>query len=52
LDKIKKSNDFESAVCWVINTGEHCKNIIQGLEETVETSLEESFREQINFSDE
>jgi len=31
LEKIKKSNDFESAVCWVVNTGEHCKNIISGL---------------------
>ena len=52
LEKIKKSNDFESAVCWVINTGEHCKNIISGLEETTETHLDETFRDQVNFSDE
>ena len=52
IEKIKKSNDFEAAVCWVINTGEHCKNIISGLEETVETNLDEAFREQVSFSDE
>lgn len=31
FEKIKKSNDFESAVCYVVNTGEHCKNIVEAL---------------------
>lgn len=51
FDKIKKAQNFEQTVCWVVNTGEHCKNIISGLEETVETSLDPAFREQLNFSD-
>ena len=30
-DKIKKAPDFEQAVCYVINTGAHSKDMLAGL---------------------
>lgn len=36
-------------MCYTINTGEHCKNIISGLEEKVDSMLDPMYREQINF---
>jgi hypothetical protein len=34
FEKTKKSQAFEETVCWVINTAEYCKNIIEGVRES------------------
>lgn len=52
FDKIKKNNNYEQTVCYVINTGEHCKNIISGLEEKADSMLDSVYKDQIKFDDE
>lgn len=44
LEKIKKAANYEQTVCYIINTGEHCKNIISGLEEKVDSMLDPKYR--------
>ena len=32
FDKCKRSADtFEENICWIVNTAEYCKNIIEGV---------------------
>jgi hypothetical protein len=52
-DKSKRNVDqFEEIICWIVNTGEYCKNIIEGVREVFETSIDPAFAESIEFNNE
>lgn len=36
FEKTKRGDHLEENICWVINTGEYCKNIIDGVREVLE----------------
>lgn len=53
FDKSKRSGEaFEDNICWIINTGEYCKNIIEGVREVFETAIDPAFADSIDFSHE
>jgi hypothetical protein len=41
FDKCKRSADtFEENICWIVNTAEYCKNIIEGVREVFELAID------------
>mmetsp|Transcript_30498 Transcript_30498/g.27741 ORF Transcript_30498/g.27741 Transcript_30498/m.27741 type:complete len:95 (+) Transcript_30498:623-907(+) len=52
-EKIKnKDETFEIFCCLVINTGEYCKDTLQGLVDTVKNYLDSPFKDKVNYDDE
>jgi vacuolar protein sorting-associated protein 53 len=52
FEKCKRAEQFEETVCWVVNTGEYCKNIIEGVKEVFENVIDPAFADSIEFSQE
>lgn len=48
FDKSKRAGDqFEETICWIVNTGEYCKNIIEGVREVFEGVIDPAFTDNI-----
>lgn len=53
FEKSKRCGEaFEETICWIVNTGEYCKNIIEGVREVFEGAIEPAFADSIEFSNE
>lgn len=39
--------NFEETICWIVNTGEYCKNIIEGVREVFEGAIDPAFADNI-----
>jgi vacuolar protein sorting-associated protein 53 len=51
FDKSKRNQElFEENICWIVNTAEYCKNIIEGVREVFESAIDPAFAENIEFN--
>lgn len=48
--KVILTEDEEKVVCFIINTLEYCDSMIPSLEELIQSKIDESYREKVDFS--